>query len=80
MNVLELIGRTPMVKARRLDRAAQFAMIAAGYVMKNAGKSGGLGSILGGGGTADQTSGDQPAGSGDLLGGIIGAAGKFLGR
>jgi hypothetical protein len=58
------------------------AMIAAGYVMKNAGNGGGLGGMLGGG-TATETTGGQaaqPTGSGDLLGQIIGAAGKFLGR
>ena len=58
------------------------AMIAAGYVMKNAGKRGGLGGMLGGGTASETTDGRaaQPTGSGDLLGQIIGAAGKFLGR
>jgi hypothetical protein len=59
------------------------AMVAAGYVMKHAGQSGGLGGVLGGGaesrspGNAAQP---QPSGSADILGEIMGAAGKFLGR
>jgi hypothetical protein len=58
------------------------AMVAAGYVMKNAGKGGGLGGMLGGGTTTETTGGQAapPTGSGDLLGQIIGAAGKYLGR
>jgi hypothetical protein len=54
------------------------AMVAAGYVMKHAGKSGGLGGMLGG---SDQPrSSNEPSGGGDILGQIIGAAGQFLGR
>jgi hypothetical protein len=58
------------------------AMVAAGYVIKNAGKGGGFGSMLGGksddgAATGPQT---QSAGSGDILGELIGAAGKFLGH
>jgi len=58
------------------------AMAAAGYVMKNAGKEGGLGGALGG------MLGGQPATASpnalapaqdDILGSLIGAAGKFLG-
>ena len=51
------------------------AMVAAGYVMKHAGKSGGATS-------ADATGRTQSpsAGTGDILGELIGAAGKFLGR
>ena len=58
------------------------AMAAAGYVMKNAGKEGGLGGALGG------MLGGQPAPASpnalapaqdDILGSLIGAAGKFLG-
>lgn len=66
------------------------AMVVAGYVMKQAGQGGGLGGALGGifGG---QPSGQDPqapgaaappgsAGSGDMLGDLIGLAGRFLGR
>jgi hypothetical protein len=55
------------------------AMVAAGYVMKNAGQGGSLGGILGG---QPSTAGAQakPTGSNDVLGELIGAAGKFLGR
>lgn len=54
------------------------AMVAAGYVMKHAGKSGGLGGMLGG---SDQPhASKEPSGGGDILGQIIGAAGQFLGR
>ena len=59
------------------------AMMAAGYVMKNAGKGGGFGSALGrqdSNESADAGPQAQPAGSGDVLGELIGAAGKFLGR
>jgi hypothetical protein len=59
------------------------AMIAAGYVMKNAGKGGGSGSVLGGQGSEENTAAGpqaQPVGPGDILGELIGAAGKFLGR
>jgi hypothetical protein len=58
------------------------AMVAAGYVRKTAGKGGGLGGMRGGGTTTETTGGQaaQPTGSGDLLGQIIGAAGKYLGR
>ena len=56
------------------------AMVAAGYVMKQAGRggqSGGLSDAIGGmlGGAGGQTQG-QP----DILGSLIGAAGKYLGR
>ena len=63
------------------------AMAVAGYVMKQGsqGQGGGLGDVLGQvlGGQQPQS---QPvpqeanAGPGDILGGLIGAAGKFLGR
>lgn len=55
------------------------AMVAAGYVMKQAGKGqgGGLSDAIGGmlGGAGGKTQG-QP----DILGSLIGAAGKYLGR
>jgi hypothetical protein len=63
------------------------AMVAAGYVMKQAGHGqGGLGGALGGilGGEPSQGSLDQtdaaPSASGGILGDLIGAAGKYLGR
>lgn len=59
------------------------AMVAAGYVMKKAGQSGGLGSVLGGpapAGSAETPAQPQASGAGDILGDLIGAAGKFLGR
>ena len=57
------------------------AMVAAGYVMKNAGKTGGLGGVFGGPAPAGNADGpEQPQTSGDILGELIGAAGKFLGR
>lgn len=57
------------------------AMVAAGYVMKNAGKTGGLGGVFGGPAPAGNAgSPAQPQPSGDILGELIGAAGKFLGR
>jgi hypothetical protein len=57
------------------------AMVAAGYVMKQAGQSGGLGGVFGGGPASDVPgSAAQPSGSRDILGDLIGAAGKFLGR
>ena len=56
------------------------AMLAAGYVMKKGGKTGELGSVLGGIGGTHSGPGRQPGGTGDILGEIIGAAGKFLGR
>jgi hypothetical protein len=63
------------------------AMVAAGYVMKQAGHGqGGLGGALGGilGGEPSQASPDQtdaaPSASGGILGDLIGAAGKYLGR
>jgi hypothetical protein len=59
------------------------AMVAAGYVMKHAGQSGGLGGVFGGSaqrGTTDSASQPKSPGSGDILGELIGAAGKFLGR
>lgn len=59
------------------------AMVAAGYVVKHAGQSGGLGGVFGGG-TASGTPGNaaqpQASGSTDILGQIMGAAGKFLAR
>ena len=56
------------------------AMVAAGYVMKNAGKGGGLGGMLGG--QAESGDGGRPAepAGGDILGQLMGAAGKFLAR
>lgn len=59
------------------------AMVAAGYVMKQAGHGGGaLGGILGG--QPSQTSpgqtGASSSESGGILGDLIGAAGKYLGR
>ena len=64
------------------------AMIAAGYVMKQAsqgqgGLGGALGGILGGQSTAMANLGPHrapPAGSGGILDDLIGAAGKYLGR
>ncbi|MCA1600591.1 MAG: DUF937 domain-containing protein [Acidobacteria bacterium] len=59
------------------------AMVAAGYVMKQAGQSGGLGGVFGGpapAGNATSPTQSQPSGTGDILGELIGAAGKFLGR
>jgi hypothetical protein len=59
------------------------AMVASGYVMKHAGKSGGLGGMLGGSASSNRagsTAEQQTSGSGDILGQIIGAAGKFLAR
>lgn len=63
------------------------AMLAAGYVMKQAGQGGGLGGALGGilGGqpAADSETGSARAGatgSGGILDDLIGAAGKYLGR
>lgn len=59
------------------------AMVAAGYVMKHAGQAGGVGGILGGTPSADRA-GDAPqpqaSGGGDILGELMGAAGKFLRR
>lgn len=63
------------------------AMIAAGYVMKQAGQGGGLGGALGGilGGQPAERSGTGsaqagPGGTGGILDDLIGAAGKYLGR
>lgn len=59
------------------------AMIAAGYVMKQAGHSGGLGGMLGGSssGAGTGTTGHaEPEATGGILGELIGAAGKFLAR
>lgn len=64
------------------------AMVAAGYVMKQAGQGqGGIGDALGGmfGGQAqaNETAGASPANqgtSGGILDDLIGAAGKFMGR
>ncbi|MEP6982037.1 MAG: DUF937 domain-containing protein [Sphingomicrobium sp.] len=64
------------------------AMVAAGYVMKRAGQGGGglgggFGSVLGGQPSPEGSARAQraePTGSNDILGELIGAAGKFLGR
>lgn len=60
------------------------AMAAAGFVAKNAGQGeGGLGGMLAGmlGGQQPQAAGGaQASNQGDMLGNLIGAAGKFLGR
>lgn len=58
------------------------AMIAAGYVMKQAGQGGGLGGALGGilGGNQPANAGAAAGGQGGILDDLIGAAGKFLGR
>lgn len=65
------------------------AMVAAGYVMKQASQGGGglggaLGSVLGGqasgAGSSASSQNTQGGGSADILGDLIGAAGKFLGR
>jgi hypothetical protein len=63
------------------------AMVAAGYVMKKASQGGGIGggfgSILGGQSSPEGSSGtnrSEQAGSNDILGELIGAAGKILGR
>ena len=59
------------------------AMAAAGYVMKRAGHGGGLGGMFGSpvsGGHAEAPAQPHASGSGDILGELIGAAGKFLGR
>jgi hypothetical protein len=59
------------------------AMVAAGYVMKRAGQGGGLGGMFGSpasAGKAETQAQPQTSGSGDILGELIGAAGKFLGR
>lgn len=59
-------------------------MAAAGYVMKNAGSGqGGLGGALAGmlGGQPTRAAGGaQASGEDDILGSLIGAAGKFIGR
>ncbi len=61
------------------------AMVAAGYVMKKAGQSGGgvgggFGNILKGQSSPDGSAGTERTHSNDILGELIGAAGKFLGR
>jgi hypothetical protein len=63
------------------------AMAAAGYVMKQAGQrqkggsdSGGLGDVLGGILGAQPASESAGPASSDILGDLIGAAGKYLGR
>ena len=59
------------------------AMVAAGYVMKQAGQSGGLGGMLGGSDPTGGASGSgqgQVSGSGDILRDLIGAASRALGR
>src|SRR5688572_15255720 len=59
------------------------AMVAAGYVMKRAGQSGGLGGVFGSpapAGNADSSALPRTSGTGDILNDLIGAAGKFLGR
>jgi hypothetical protein len=70
-------------------------MAAAGYVMKQAGQGqqggaaggglggdlgGMLGSILGGGQAAPAGRASEPSASSNILGDLIGAAGKYLGR
>ena len=60
------------------------AMLAAGYVMKRAGEGGGLGDLLGRTapttrGAADTAQPSRPA-TPDILGDLIGVAGKYLGR
>ena len=55
------------------------AMVAAGYVMKRAGQSGADESAIPVG-PATSSAQPQAGGSGDILGELIGAAGKFLGR
>ena len=59
------------------------AMVAAGYVMKQAGQGGGLGGIFGGRPSPDSEAGTErtaQTGSGGILDDLIGAAGKFLAR
>jgi hypothetical protein len=59
------------------------AMVAAGYVMKRAGQGGGLGDVFGSpapAGTAEAPAQPRTSGPSDILGDLIGAAGKFLGR
>ena len=64
------------------------AMVVAGYVMKQAsqgtgGLGGALGDVLGGQSTSAPSTGSPqsaPTGPGDILGQLIGAAGKYLGR
>lgn len=64
------------------------AMIAAGYVMKQAGQGqgglgGAIGDILGGQPATENKAGNAPgssAGTGGILDDLIGAAGKYLGR
>jgi hypothetical protein len=58
-------------------------MAAAGYIAKNAGKGeGGLGGMLAGmmGGEPSTAGGAKPSAQEDILGSLIGAAGKFIGR
>ncbi len=59
------------------------AMVAAGYVMKQAGQSGGLGGMFGGSASTPdgQTRAEpQPSSPGDILGDLIGAAGRYFQR
>jgi len=61
------------------------AMAAAGYIAKNAGQGqgqGGIGGALAGmlGGDQSSTGGAQASAQDDILGSLIGAAGKFIGR
>lgn len=63
------------------------AMLAAGYIMKQAGQGGGLGGALGnilGGqspaGAEPGTSREMPAATSGILDDLIGAAGKYMGR
>jgi hypothetical protein len=58
------------------------AMAAAGFVAKNAQGQGGLGGALAGmlGGQPSAAGGVQASAQGDILGSLIGAAGKFIGR
>jgi hypothetical protein len=55
------------------------AMVAAGYIMKRAG-GGELGGMLGGQGPGTTSATASPSQSGDILGQLIGAAGKYLNR
>ena len=64
------------------------AMVASGYVMKQAGQRGGglggaLGGILGGSPRSETSAGEAraaPGSTGGMLDDLIGAAGKYLGR
>jgi len=59
------------------------AMVAAGYVVKQAGQPGGLGGMFGGSpqpAGADSSPEPRASASGDILGDLIGAAGRYFGR